>query len=162
MSNFLLRPSISPCAHESSSEEKGTQAWRNQPSASLRSPHSDSGDHKIGMLVMGHSLIGSLVRSHRSLVRFLRTARCARAVRCAHSLAPELVGQWNILSNFQGVQNRCASGATVCDKKKVWNWMLRFLSGLCKSCLETGDACVIYGNRSRVGSFQARKLGRNS
>ena len=44
--------------------------------------------------------IRSSVRSHRSLVRLLRTNRFARALRCAHSLArsftsltPSLVGQ---------------------------------------------------------------------
>ena len=41
------------------------------------------------MLTMGHSLIHSFVRSHRSLVRSL-----------AHSLAPELVAQWNIFIRF--------------------------------------------------------------
>ena len=37
--------------------------------------------------VQGHSLVRSLVRSHCSLIRLLRTARYARALRCAHSLA---------------------------------------------------------------------------
>ena len=45
--------------------------------------HSDSGDLKIRTLIMGHSLIRSLIRSHRSLVRLLRIARFARALRCA-------------------------------------------------------------------------------
>ena len=40
--------------------------------------------------VLGHSLLRSLVRSHRSLIRLLRTARFARALRCAHSLARSL------------------------------------------------------------------------
>ena len=45
--------------------------------------------------------IHSLVRSHRSLVRLLRTARCARALtHCAHSLASELVGQWIVFIQF--------------------------------------------------------------
>ena len=42
----------------------------------------------------------SSVRSHRSLVHLLRTARFARALHCAHSLTrsltPLLVGQWMI------------------------------------------------------------------
>ena len=38
---------------------------------------------------LGHSL-RSLVRSHRSLIRLLRTARFARALRCAHSFARSL------------------------------------------------------------------------
>jgi len=45
----------------------------------------------------------SSVRSHRSLIRLLRTARFARALRCAHSFArsltsltPSLVGKWLI------------------------------------------------------------------
>ena len=37
------------------------------------------------MQVLGHSLVRSLVRSHRSLVCLFRTARFARALRCAHS-----------------------------------------------------------------------------
>ena len=55
---------------------------------------------RIQTVVLGHSLVRSLVRSHRSLVRLLRTVRFARALRCAHSLArsltsltPSLVGQ---------------------------------------------------------------------
>ena len=40
--------------------------------------------------VLGHSLLRSLVRSHRSLIRLLRTARFARALRCAHSFACSL------------------------------------------------------------------------
>ena len=40
--------------------------------------------------VLGHSLLRSLVRSHRSLIRLLRTARCARALRCTHSFARSL------------------------------------------------------------------------
>ena len=47
--------------------------------------HSDSGHQEIWLFVLGHSLIRSLVRSHRSLVRSL-----------ANSFAPELVGQWSI------------------------------------------------------------------
>ena len=55
---------------------------------------------KIQTEVLGHSLVRSLVRSHRSLPRLLRTARFARALRCAHSFArsltsltPSIVGQ---------------------------------------------------------------------
>ena len=40
--------------------------------------------------VLGHSLLHSLVRSHRSLIRLLRTARFARALRCAHSFSRSL------------------------------------------------------------------------
>ena len=74
-------------------------------------PDSDAGEGKLGHYgqpriqteVLGHSLVRSLVRSHRSLVRLLRTARFARALRCAHlfarsltSLTSSLVGQWMI------------------------------------------------------------------
>ena len=45
---------------------------------------------RIQTAVLGHSLVRSLVRSHRSLVRLLRTARFARALHCAHSLARSL------------------------------------------------------------------------
>ena len=40
--------------------------------------------------VLGHSLVRSLVRSHRSLVRLLRTTRFACSLT---SLTPSLVGQ---------------------------------------------------------------------
>ena len=40
--------------------------------------------------VLGHSLLRSLIRSHRSLIRLLRTARFARALRCTHSFARSL------------------------------------------------------------------------
>ena len=35
--------------------------------------------------VLGHSLVCSIIRSHRSLIRLLRTAHSARALCCAHS-----------------------------------------------------------------------------
>ena len=44
--------------------------------------------------VIGHSILRSLVRSHRSLSRLLRTARFARALRCAHSFAHSLTHSW--------------------------------------------------------------------
>ena len=40
--------------------------------------------------VLGHSLVRLLVRSHRSLIHLLRTARFAHALRCAHSFARSL------------------------------------------------------------------------
>ena len=40
--------------------------------------------------VLGHSLVHSLVHSHRTLVRLLRSARFARALRCAQLFAPSL------------------------------------------------------------------------
>ena len=40
--------------------------------------------------VLGHSLLRSLVRSHRSLIHLLRTARFARARRRAHSFTDSL------------------------------------------------------------------------
>ena len=52
--------------------------------------HSDSGTIEILMLTIGHLFVRSLVRSHRSLVRLLRTARFARALRSAHSFARSL------------------------------------------------------------------------
>ena len=55
---------------------------------------------KIQIGALGHSLVRSLVRSHRSLVCLLRTARFARALRCAHSFAPEVVGRWNVFVQF--------------------------------------------------------------
>ena len=55
---------------------------------------------------MSHLLIRSLVRSHRSLTRLLRTGSFARAPlrlfarSLAHSFAPELVGQSNNFDQF--------------------------------------------------------------
>ena len=40
--------------------------------------------------VLGHLLLRSFVESHHSLIRLLRTARFARALRCAHSFAHSL------------------------------------------------------------------------
>ena len=60
--------------------------------------HSDSETLEIGTLVLGYSLVRSLVRSHRSLIRLLRIARASLRsfVRSlTHSLAPKFVGQWN-------------------------------------------------------------------
>ena len=58
----------------------------------------------------------SSVRSHRSLIRLLRTARFASAHRRAHSLARTLThslwSSWDSgisLSNFRGFLNHCAS-----------------------------------------------------
>ena len=42
---------------------------------------------KMGTLVLGHSLVSSLVHSHRSPIRLLRTARFTLALRSTHSLA---------------------------------------------------------------------------
>ena len=42
---------------------------------------------KLTRRVLGHSLVRSLIHSHHTLIRFLRTARFARALRCAHSFA---------------------------------------------------------------------------
>ena len=60
---------------------------------------------RIQTEVLGHSLVRSLIRSHRSLVCLLRTARFARAHRYTHSLAHSLahgkVNDWMpILSVF--------------------------------------------------------------
>ena len=45
---------------------------------------------KSARWVLCNSFIRSLVRSHRSLIRLLHTARFARALRCAHSFARSL------------------------------------------------------------------------
>ena len=67
---------------------------------SLLPMHYGRKQPRIQTVVLGHSLVRSLVRSYRSLVRLLRTARFARALRCAHSFArsltsltPSLVGK---------------------------------------------------------------------
>ena len=49
---------------------------------------------------MGHSLIRSLIGSHHSLVRLFRNACVPQALRCAHWLAHELMGQRNLFSFF--------------------------------------------------------------
>ena len=59
-------------------------------------------DMKSTRRVLGHSLLRSLVRPHRSLIRLLRTARFAHALRCAHSFARSLThsfpGSWESCS----------------------------------------------------------------
>ena len=57
------------------------------PALKMRPTHCGLEQTRIETKVMGHSLVRSRIRSHRSLVRLLRTARFARALRCAHSLA---------------------------------------------------------------------------
>ena len=53
--------------------------------------HDDLNQFTVGRMsmkstrkVLGHSLLRSIVRSHRSLIRLLRTARLARALPCTH------------------------------------------------------------------------------
>ena len=70
--------------------------------------------------VLGRSLLHSLVRSHHSLIRLLRTARFARALCCAHSFArslthsltPELMGigkvVYELMRRFHSVSTHCA------------------------------------------------------
>ena len=57
---------------------------------SLALRHYGPKQSRILTAVLGHSLDRLFVRSHRSLVRLLRTARFARALRCAHSLTRSL------------------------------------------------------------------------
>ena len=54
--------------------------------SNLISVHYGLEPPKIQTAVLGHSLVRSLVRLHRSLVRLLRTARLARTLRCSRSL----------------------------------------------------------------------------
>ena len=68
----------------------------------------------------GHSLVRSLVHSHRSLIRLLRTARFADALRCAlsfarsvaHSLTTELMGKRFMFTHwmcrFHAISTHCA------------------------------------------------------
>ena len=62
--------------------------------------HYGPKQQRIQTEVLGHSLIHSLVRSHRSLIRMLRTARFARALRCAHSFARSLTSLTPSLPHF--------------------------------------------------------------
>ena len=58
---------------------------------SFSSPsHYGTEQPKIQTNVLGHSLVDSLVRLHRSLFRLLHPACFARALRCAHSLTCSL------------------------------------------------------------------------
>ena len=76
---------------------------------------------KLTRGVLGHSLLCSLVRSHRSLICLLRPARFARALRCAHSLArlltPELLGKqfmsMNRMRRFHAVSTHYAVDVVV-------------------------------------------------
>ena len=82
---------------------------RQNDSTILILPHyCYSEPRKIGTLVLGHSLVRSLIRPHRSLICLLRTARFAHALHCAHSfvrslarsLAPELMGKSFLFMNW--------------------------------------------------------------
>ena len=68
--------------------------------------------------VLGHPLLRSLARSHHSLIRFLRTARFARALRSAHSFVHSLTNSlrsswergsclWNDLRRFHTFSTHC-------------------------------------------------------
>ena len=52
--------------------------------------HCGLEQQRIKTKVLGHSLVRSLVRSHRSLICLLRPARFACALHCAHSFARSL------------------------------------------------------------------------
>ena len=56
----------------------------------IMSPTHDGMTMKSTRRVMGHSLLRLLVHSRRSLIRLLRTARFARALRCFHTFARSL------------------------------------------------------------------------
>ena len=75
-----------------SSENMKTVNWARQRGYASEGPRGTVGrmTMKSTRRVLGHSLLRSLVRSHRSLIRLLRTARFARALRCAHSFARSL------------------------------------------------------------------------
>ena len=88
-----------PGPNSKSSECDPSMPWRtwckdlNQSiSFWIRRAHYGLEEPKIQTEVLGHSLVRSLLCSHRSLVRLLRTARFARALRSLTSL----VGQWMI------------------------------------------------------------------
>ena len=55
-------------------------------------------DLKSTRKVLGHLFLRSLARSHRSLIRLLRTARFARALRCAYSFARSLTPELMVKS----------------------------------------------------------------
>ena len=81
--------------------------------------HSDSEIPVIGTLKMGHSLIRSLICSHRSLVRLLRTARFAHALRSlTHSWPLGTVEYF--LFTFQGVLNHCAISQQIYHFVQDW------------------------------------------
>ena len=73
--------------------------------------------------ILGHSLVHLLVRLHRSLIRSLRTARFARALRCAHSFAcsltPSLPSSWEsgiFFFYFLSTNAQVLTEGLLCDK----------------------------------------------
>ena len=58
----------------------------------LPTAHYGRKQPRIQTEVLGHSLVRSLFRSHRSLIRLLRTARCAHLL-ARSTLDPELMGK---------------------------------------------------------------------
>ena len=78
--------------------------------------HGGLDNPKIGTSALGQSLLHSLVRSHRSLIRLIRTACLARALRCAHSFArshftPKLTGKCNFDVHELGCSEPWCNGA---------------------------------------------------
>ena len=78
---------------------------------------------------LGRSLVRSLVRSHRSLIRFFCTARFARGLHCAHSLASELMGKilvyetrqfHTILTHYMGGGRRFAGEGLTGGDGRIW------------------------------------------
>ena len=83
-------------------------------------------DTKSTRRVLGHSLVRSLVRSHRSLIRLLRTGRFARALRCAHSLACFAFASMEI-SLEHTLCRVCSLRSSIC-KKIVFDFFFFFFA----------------------------------
>ena len=90
-----------------SSHQRGLASTRLHILTSMRL-HADTSSHQCHITVFLNfmSVLGqSLVPSHRSLIRLLRTARIARALRCAHSFARALTSSWD--SGFFVQSSKC-------------------------------------------------------
>ena len=102
-----------------------THCAQAQFGASFLIMHSDSELDEIGTLEMGHSLISSLVCLDLSLVRLPSTARFARTLRCAHSLASELGETVEFFFNFEDVLNHCVMVSSFSMLLKISNFAIQ-------------------------------------
>ena len=116
---------------------------------------------------MRHSLIRSLIRSHRSLVCLLRTARFAGALCCAHSFARSLtvylkIPEWRISKrkrkqknerkNDRNIQMASKKASTQCEQNTVSH------SHSLKRLMERSKKWMPKGKRMNRSETSVRKV----
>ena len=135
----VVREHVNPqflSLHQVSRERNAIPIWWKTRSTTLTKKVSNRcalgwNDTKSTRRVLGHSLVRSLVRSHHSLIRLLRTGRFARALirslRCAHSLACFAFASMEI--SLEHTQCRvCPLRSSIWRKKIVFNFFFFFFA----------------------------------